>query len=147
MTLTQRLSVVSQAIIDLLEANKESLGIEDVFDGDMSLIPRTPAIAVVMDSKDRTLSGAPNRVDNTFSIYLMVYHGKIQDIQINQRAAVVLTEEIELLLHADNTLGGILIDSRVTAVQQGAVDRGNSKLRTSRMTWYGMSKTITSQET
>lgn len=140
---TDKPTVVSQYIYDLLTDNKQELGIEDVFDGDQELIPRTPAICVLIGDYGRELTGAPFRTDNAFTIYLMVYHAKIQDNQLNYRECNELAEAVMDLMHQNKTLGDNVIHGFVTSIEPGYVRQGRSLSYVSRLTWYGLTKTLT----
>lgn len=145
MTLTTKTSVVTQAIIDLLEANSVSLGLKQVFYGDEELIPKYPSVGVDPGPLRRNYTGESLRTDNNFTVYLMVYHGAIRSAQITRKAADVLAETIVDLLHTNVRLGEgsaqLLIDSLVTVTEPGFAKRGNELLQTTRIQWTGYNKT------
>lgn len=136
-------TVVSQYIYDYLSDGRQMLGIEDVWDGDEQLIPRVPAVCVIMGNYGRLLSGAPFRTDNTFDIFLMMYHGQIQDSQLNQRQCILRAEAVMDYLHLDKTMGGNVIHGYVTSIEPGAVRLGTSLMFVTRITWSGLTKTMT----
>lgn len=141
MTITGSLVTVADALTAKLVANKESLGIEDVFYGDQNLIPRSPAVCVETGNKARALAGATRRTDNIFVVYILVYHSEIRSPQSNRRAADALAESIETLIHQDPTLGGLVTHGYVTSVEPGYVDRPNT-MRACRITYEGQSRTL-----
>lgn len=138
-------TVVSQYIYDLLNTNtnKAALGLEGVFDGDQSLIPSTPAVCVLMGNYSRELTGAPFRTDNVFTIYLMVYHAKVQDTQLTQRECMAFAESIMKFLHTDKTMGGNVIHGFVTGMEPGQAPMGKTMAHVTRITWSGLTKTLT----
>ena len=143
-TNTDSIATVSAYQLQLLKDNANTLGIQDVFDGDQKLIPRTPAVCIVMGSKFRRLAGAPLRTDNNFTMHFMVYHSRIQDVQSNYRDVVILAEAIERVLHGDLQMGGYIVQGWVTAVEPGlsVKEDGKSLLRSARITWEGLTRTI-----
>jgi len=140
---SDKATVVSQRIYDYLIEGRLILGLEEVYDGDEQLIPKTPSVCVIMGNKNRLLSGVPFRTDNTFEIFLMVYHGKIQDSQLNQRECMNLAEAIEDYLHLDKTMGDNVIHGYCTGIEPGALRLGNTMMFVSRITWSGLTKTLT----
>lgn len=132
-----------QAIVESVQAD---LGIADVWYGDQQQIPRTPTVCVVADGKDRAHAGAPRRVANTLKAFILVYHSKVQDIQLNSKEADKLAEALEAAVHEDPTLGGIVIHSLVTRTESGEMTRRVNTLatqfRSTRLTVEGLSKTM-----
>lgn len=137
---TQSLETVTQAFVDLLNLNKVTLGLTDVWYGDQEMIPRTPAAAVESGQKTRELSGAPDVTTNRFTVFILVYMAKIQDVQTTRKAADQLAESIEALVHQDNTLGGLVIFGMCTSVEPGYAIRGGTLMRAARITWEGFTK-------
>jgi hypothetical protein len=146
--LTDRVSVLSEYVHDLLTTNADMLGLEVVYDGDQKLIHKTPAVAVEAGGKQRELVGMPTQTNANMTIYVMVYVGKVNNTQSNYRDALLLAETIEDLLHADRDpetgrpLQGLLIWGMVTAVEPGFAQRGNTVYRTTRLTYEGFSKVV-----
>lgn len=140
--MTYQSSLVSKAIFDLLEANKEELGILEVFDGDRQLIAVTPSVAVIAGDKTRELYGTSvmNKVNH--SVVLMVYHKKIQTIEQNEREVQEFAEAIEAFLDrkANQTLGGLVVFGMVTRVEPGYANRDEKLMRTTRITWEAQSR-------
>jgi len=127
---------------DLLYENRLPLVLEDVWEGDQNLIPRVPAICIVMGDYKRTLSGAPFRTDNEFTIYLMVYHGGVRDNQLNYRECNERAEAIMTLLHTDKTMGDNVIHGYVTGMEPGYQEK-KTLMYVTRITWQGLTKTLT----
>lgn len=139
--LTDNISIVARKIYSLLDENRVGLGFQDIWYGDQDKTPRTPCAAVESGPKTRELNGAPRRTMVTMTIYVLVYHEKILDVQQNQLESEKLNEAVEALLHQDAALDGLVIDSMVTNVEPGYVNRGGAKVKASRITF-----TCTSQK-
>jgi len=137
---TQSFEEVTQAIVDLLKEHQDDLGLKDVWYGDQELIPRTPAVAVESGSKTRELTGAPDVTTNRFTVFVLTYMAKIQDVQTTRKMADQLAEAIELLLHDDTTIGGLVIFGMCTSVEPGYAIRGGTLMRAARITWEGFTK-------
>lgn len=141
---TDRLSVVSNYIYDLLTTNKTALGLQDVFFGDQQKVPRTPAVAVEPGVYTRELSGlgGKGRTDNNFTVYVLVYVSNIRDEQLNNKDVITLSEAIMDKLHLDVTMSGNVIHGRVTSIEPGYASRGGALMRFGRITWEGLTKTL-----
>jgi hypothetical protein len=139
---TDRLDVITEAVFDAIVAQKTPLGLEDIWFGEQSKIPRTPAVCVVGDSKRRDPSGAPRMVTNTFVVRVDVYISKVQDIQESDRDALVLADNVEVVLHSDLTFDGLVYGSLVTANEQGVFNKANTNFRSARLSLELTSKTM-----
>jgi hypothetical protein len=133
-------------IIQKLKTNSDALGIEseDVYYGDQARLPRSPAICVEAGTKTKNLgaTAAARRTDNTFVIFIMIYHGEVRSPQLNVRDADRRAEMVELLLDQDPRLAGLVIHGYVTEVTSGIRSKANSPYRSSRVRYEGMSKTM-----
>jgi len=145
MAQTDRVSVVCQAIYDLLIANSVALGIEDVWLGDQALLPHTPAACVVPGPLTRELTGMPNRTDNNMTAYVMIYHSILQNQEVTEMEAIQVSEAVMSLLHQDLSLGGTVIHGYVRTIEPGYSNKARSWYRSSRVTWTGLTKTIMSE--
>jgi hypothetical protein len=144
MVVTAKLSVVAQAIVDLIKANNVLLdvGLEDVYYGDVEKVPRSRTITVEPVERPRDLAGAPMQVGNTFTVYIYVYVTGIESDHSLRKQCDELTEDIEDVLHSDKKLGGLLIQSWVTNFESGYAVRGGVLLKCDRITWVGTNKTM-----
>lgn len=137
-----------EAIQAIIESVKEEVtpAIADIWYGDQQQLPRTPTVCIVADGKRRELSGAPRRMMNTLTCYVVVYHSKIQDVQMNSKESDKLAEQLETAIHADPTLGGLVIHCYVTQVDAGQstkyVNTTATMYRSTRLTVEGISKTM-----
>lgn len=138
-----RFTPVVQEVYDLLTNAKAELGLEDVWYGDQNLIPRYPAVAVEAGPFNRDLSGIGGKglTDNRIRVLLLLYLAKIQDVQVTRKATDELAERIMDKLHEDVTMNGTVIHGFVTAIEPGYATRGGTLMRTTRVTWEGLTKT------
>lgn len=146
MALTDRSSEVTTYISNLLKERMIELEIKDVWYGDQNNIPRFPAVAVEPGPFNRGLSGigGKGRTDNTITVYLLVYNNNIKDVQKTRQDTDQLAEQLMDVLHEDVTMGGLVIHGFVNTIEPGYTVRGNNLLRSSRVTWTGMTKTLIS---
>lgn len=141
---TDKPTIVAQYIYDFLrdDANMLALGLEDVFEDDQDLIPRVPAACVVLGEYRRELTGIPFRTDNNFTVYVMLYHAGVKDVQLLYRECNERAEAVMDLLHTDKTMGGNVIHGYVTTIEPGYVQK-KTLMYASRITWTGLTKTLT----
>jgi len=139
---TDSLETFVATIQGLIETNKDSLGIADVWYGEQRKIPRTPTVEVIPGQKVRNPAGAPRRVDNGFECYIMIAAGIVQDTQLNLHLAGELAESVEAVIHADPTLGGICINSLVVRTEFGVAERSSTEYRAARLTVQAQSRTL-----
>lgn len=143
---TDSIVTVTNAIKDKI-SNAAASGLSEVlnpdliFYGDQTRLPGYPAVCVQADTKDRTYSGSFRRTENTFTVHILVYHGEIRSVEENLEEAETLAESIESLIHADATLGGLVIDIFVSQLTSGRAVRSGTPVRASRLTCTAKSKT------
>jgi hypothetical protein len=141
MPLTASAEVVAKAIFDIITADKTPLGIVDTFYGDQSILPHTPSVCVSPGTKARDFQGATLVTANIFETYVYVYFGKVQDVQNNLHGAQTLADAIEPVVHADMTLGGIVISTLCTQNEPGLINKQGSLMMGNRLTFQSMSRT------
>jgi hypothetical protein len=139
--LTRSEEVVATAIMSAIQVGASALQVQDVFYGDQTQLPRTPAVCVAPGTKKRDWSGATLRTENRFETYVYVYYGKIQDVQENTHAAQTLADAIEDLIMQDIRLGGIVIWTLCTQNEPGMINKMGSLMVGNRLTFESMSKT------
>lgn len=148
-SITDSVDVITQYVIDRLRTNAALLKTttnvvvdpQDIYYGDQEKFPRTPSVCVDPGNRQRTLQGVSFRTDNNFTIYILVYHAKIQDNQVTRKESQQISEAIETLLHNDPQLGGNVIHSFCSLNESGYVYRTNTMYRTNRITFEPYSKT------
>lgn len=126
--------------------NKANLGLVDVWYGDQDLLPHTPAACVAPGNKQRQFQGATFRTLNTFETYILVYYGKIQDVQANLHSVTLLADNIETLVHSDLLLGGNVFSVLCTQNEPGMISKAGALLMGARMTFESQSKTTLPQQ-
>lgn len=144
--LTGNIVTVSNAIIAQITGGTYSVvpadsNPMDIFFGDQDRIPRTPAVCIEPGEKNRELQGAPNMTLNTFDVFVLIYHNKMQEIQLTRRECDQLAYEVELRLHQNLQLGGIISHGFCVSNESGYTYKQNTLYRTARLTYRATSKT------
>lgn len=141
---TDSLYLVTDHLYTLLYNFRASFtpAVQDVYYGDQKQIPRTPAITVAASQKARELAGAPRRIENTFEVFINVYFSKVGAIALNHRGADQLAEAVEVKVHEDITLDGLVINSMVVLNESGFLNRDGSQFRGNRLIVRATSKTL-----
>ncbi len=134
------LSVIVQYIVDKFEANKNALGVKNVYYGDQNRIPHIPSITVEGGDKDREYTQTGLQTTVSLPVYIYVYHSGIRDLQITKKANDELSEAVEALLHQDVNLGGLVINGLVVNIEPGYANRGKEIFVVHRLTWQGIAK-------
>ncbi len=142
MPLTDANSVVTQALVDLLVGDWDTLGVpskKDIYYGDQPMYPRFPSLAVESNPLERELNqtGLQQRIFFTMSI--LAFHGGLKTASERRKDNDEFSERVVSRLHTDRTLGGIVIHGHATSVEPGFVQRGGSLLVTHLITWEGIS--------
>lgn len=137
---------VTEYIIQLLQEDNgatTSVPEGNVWYGDQELIPRTPFVCVETGPMRSELAGVSVMLQNDMTIYLMVYHTNLRDPegeQMTRRECDQMSYDIRTLLHSDKQMGGLVIHGHVTAMDPGYARRQNSLMKTTRITWSGLTK-------
>lgn len=144
-------SEVAQRIFALLQDNQATLLTADgqLLYGDQSKIGSTPTVCVEAGPTARTLGGVPNRTENNFTCYIIVYWAKVDSNQVTKLASEQCAESIARYLDQNLILqrssdGGIVIHGFVSSIEPGYSfkNQGNTLMHSVRLTWTGKSKTI-----
>jgi hypothetical protein len=136
-TLTRNTTDILQYWVAQLDAAKASLGIQDVWLGDQKLLPHTPSVCVVQGDTERTLVGAPRRVDAVYTTTFIVYHSKLQDKQLTEVETISLADRITAWIDADAYASGLVVHGMVTRIEPGYIRRQNTWYQVTRVTWQG----------
>lgn len=132
---------VAEALYNRINAVKRTYNIQDVFFGDQSLIPRTPAICVqpVSVEVDPTDTGFQS-IDKV-GVWVFVYHGKIQAMEANFRECLEYAETIRTLINSDKKNSTTVLLGFVERMELGAASKNNGELMLStRFTWTAINK-------
>jgi len=127
---------VAKKLEDIVNDNRTALNLatNGLYYGDITKIPTTPCICIESGDKDQELNGAPRRVMITGTNYILVYHSEVKSPSANREDDDQYAEQVEALVHADATLGGLVIDSLVRTIEFGYQIRSNTLYRASRLT-------------
>jgi hypothetical protein len=145
--LTDSISVLAEYQVDLIKNNATTLllptlpsGDVPVFYGDQQLIPVTPTICVESGPRQRILNNTGLATEIDFTTFFLVYHGKLQDSQLNKLECDQYAEQVEVILHSDMQMGGLVIFGLVTVIDPGIAMRSGTMMRATRITWNGRSR-------
>jgi hypothetical protein len=138
---SQRVTDISRALVDLLKVEQADLGLQDVWYGDQAKIPRSPAICVESATKSRSVVGAPRRTQVIFQCFLIVYHARVDDVQIVREEVDMFAEDIEAVIHRSEnvTLGGLVTHGMITSSEFGYANKGGTLWQGVRMTYEAQS--------
>lgn len=138
MDLTSSIVDITDALKAYLQAGVGTIGIasEDIRYGYTGQIPTFPALSLENVTKRRNIK-ATRQWEIHFTADIVVYHGKIQDAQINEREENVITEAVEDYMNLTRTLDGLVISSHVRASDSVVV---RNFLRARRLLWWGLSQ-------
>lgn len=131
---------VTSRLRDIIDAAKEVLGVYAVYYGDQNLIPDFPSVVCESMPKDRILAESGFKYHLTLRTGVIIYHGKIQASEITKLETETLAEDIEDLIMADNTLGGMIVHGYVSRIEPGLSIKNEVMLRASRLTYEAESR-------
>lgn len=142
-------SQVALRMLAIIDANKPALiGVDaQTFYGDQDKLPTSPTVCVEAGEVSRPLVGVPFRVENNFECYVLLYHGKVQDVETNKLEAEQYAEAIAAHFDTNKTLellgdGGIVIHGHIVSINHGYSVKQGSLVKASRLTWQGKTKTM-----
>lgn len=143
-TLTDKNSLVTQALVDLLKTKWEYIGCQTrdaIYYGDQARYPSFPSLAVEAAPQDRQLNqtGLQQRIG--FTMFIMVYHGLLKGAEERKKDTDEIAERVVETLHDDRQLDGLVIHGHVTGVEPGFINRGGL-LMVHRITWEGISNHV-----
>lgn len=147
---TDRCTVLASYIKALIIANKAlmSTPIEDVFYGKHTMNPRSPTVVVTSGIKDRVLQGVASpggRTKNELNIIIDVMAADVLNGEEAARLALdTLAEGVEILLHTDPNMGGLVIHGYTRRSDPGEVFINGSMWRSVRLTYVGTTITYLS---
>jgi len=133
------LSEITQAVVDLLKADL-TLGLSKVYYGDQAGIPLVPSATVEAGSAEREYTQTGLHTTRTVPIIIVIYHGKVDDVQTIKKSLDDFAQAVEDALHQDSTLGGLVINGLVTSIEPGVASVGKAQYQAHRLTWEGLVK-------
>ena len=108
--------------------------ISDVFYGDQEEIARSVTVCIDPGPVNQDVVYGSRKAEYTMKHYIMVYIKTVGSTQDNRRICDIVAQYIADLIDANPTLGGNVIQSSVTDITPGYVQRGQSILRSTRIT-------------
>lgn len=143
MTLSIVSSDVTQAIVDVIDAAKNSLGINKVHYGDQVSIPKPPVVIVEGVRAVRNLNETGHTVRNELATEILVFAASVNQPRATRKTAIVLAESVADLFVTPTArnLGGIIVHGYVSEINPGYSRRGDGPLlHTVQLTWIGKSQ-------
>ena len=128
---------LTEAIVAVVTAGASSLEIANVYYGDEPLIPTFPSVTVEFSSLTREISET-QRFTVQVDILLTIYHGMMQEPEVNTRQSQEIAEGVDNLLSVDRKLSTVLggkdiIFNFVTGMTPGFVSRNRKVIRATRI--------------
>ena len=150
--LTWRPSEIAQRLLDLISDNKTALlGADaEVYYGDQSRVPVTPALCVEPGESNRILAGGQGpygRTENKVEALIIIYHGRVDEVQVVKKEADTYAEAVVDYLDHNPLLerggdGGIVIHGYVTNIDPGYKYKKGTLYYAVQITWTGKTKTM-----
>lgn len=95
--------VIARRWFQILTDVKELLFIKDVWFGDQTVLPRTPAICVEPGVKRRSLAGVPDMTHMEIDTVFFIYHSEVsKDQQQARDDCIKFAEDVEEYLHVNH---------------------------------------------
>ncbi|HVI79822.1 MAG TPA: hypothetical protein VM715_16970 [Candidatus Acidoferrum sp.] len=121
---------------------KQEAGIAQVLYGDQERIGAVPLVCIEPSAKSRDLVGLPRKTQIDFEVFVLMYFGTLENTQTNRLGADRLAEAVETRLHSNPNCDGLVVHSLAVRLDSGAVNKGGSMIRASRLTWTARSQLI-----
>lgn len=141
---TDKVTVLAQAIMAVLETNKAALGLDDVLYGDQQNIPKAKTAVVSAGTKNRVLDGVamPGGMSRNFmKVVITIYNSTVGAEEAQRLVVDQQAEAVEAKLHEDTTVGGIIIHGYVESIEPGVTFRAGSMFKATQLTFIGQTKT------
>ena len=133
---------VADYLENLIETNKVALGILSVHYGEQYRLPETPSLCIEPGTQLNELAGValPMRLQREHTVYLLIYHSKLEDPETLRRDVDVLAANVEALVHQDPRMGGLVIHSYVSNMQSSYTRKGGAWVRAANVTVTAITK-------
>lgn len=142
MPLTDKLAVVTQAVVDHLKnASDYPVPPDDIHYGDRNKIPRYPAVCIFSGGKDRELGGNTQRTENNITVFLIIYYAGADSVGADTKAVDELTDLTEEVLHRDLQMRGTVTSGYVRTIDPGFAVRSGALIKATRIRWVGYNMT------
>ena len=106
----------------------------DVFYGDQEEIARSVTVCIDPGPINQDVVYGSRKAEYTMRHYVMVYVKTVGSVQQNRRYCDIISQHISDLIDSYPQLGGNVIQSSVIEINPGYVLRGQSILRSTRLT-------------
>jgi len=132
----------------IIEANKATFGIVDVWFGDQTMLPHTPSLCVEPGIKRRRLEGVPDMTTMEIDTTFIIYHSPVDsDNQQARDDSILFAEDVEEYLHLNHLIlfdaGGtnqLTVHSYCTDFDPGYSFKVKTLYNAVRMTWTNLVK-------
>lgn len=141
MAYTKSIPVITQKVHDIIVANSVPLGLRAVYYGMQNLVPETPSVMVEGGRKSRDID-TTRQFRIGLSVNIVVYHGKIQSKELNQKETEILADQIEDVLNANKNMDGLVVHGFVSRADPGVATANGVLFRSSRLMWEGISREV-----
>lgn len=140
--LTDKITLVTQKIYDIVDANKAALQLRSVFYGDQNLIGKVPAACIESGPRESSLAVAPSyKVPHVFNVFILIYHAELRSKEVTKKECEEVAEAIEAVINANKNLDGLVLQGNVVGIDPGYAVRSGTMFRATRMQWQGTSQT------
>ncbi|HEY9660603.1 MAG TPA: hypothetical protein V6C65_19275 [Allocoleopsis sp.] len=137
-------TVVADFLFNLINTNKVTLGLNEVYYGNQTMIPVANAAVITPGGKSRVLSGVQGpggQTTNTLNVIIAVHRSKVGVEDTERHAVDNIATAVERLVHQDVTCGGIIIHGMIDDVSRGESPLANgSMFRSVVMSFSGETK-------
>lgn len=138
--MTDRISELIDYLKTKVESAPNQMGFKEVYYGDQTVIVATPTLCIGSATKDSELM--PSRLEHMMYVYLIIYHGKVQDVQKNQKEADVFAEDLIDFLHLDPQMGDNVVHAWVSKSESGFAIRSGTLQSMHRLTLSAKTRTV-----
>lgn len=142
--------VIAKRYQEILTAAKVTLGLQDVWFGDQSIVPRTPAVCIEPGLKRRNFDGVPDMTMMNIDTIILLYHSQVIVNGGQQQArsdAITFAEDIEEFLHVNHprlfnatATQQLTIQGFCTDFDPGYSYKSRSLYHAVQMTWTNLTK-------
>lgn len=141
MSYTKSIKVLCDTLEGILDTAKDSIGIQEIYRGLQELVPVTPSIMIGRGRKTRTIATTRQyRID--FAVDLVIFHGKLKSTELIQVEMEQLVEDVEDVLNADMTLGGLITHGWVSRTDSGTAAANGVLFRSTRIIYTAQAREV-----
>jgi hypothetical protein len=139
--LTHSISVMTQALVNVLEEHQQEIGLKRVYYGDQSMVPDFPSVGVETAPLDRLWDkSSTHKFEINLRCDLYLYVGRVQSSELTKQEVDALTQRVEDAVHIDFTVGGLVIFGYIERIEPGVSMKSDVMVQTTRLSWVGLSR-------